>query len=134
MARLWAESGDINAALSTAKLYESDIYQGSAQADIARIQANTGDIASALKTADLITRPNYKCMALRVVGEMQITVRDLAGARKTLASAAKTAELLEPIQQIKGYEMVAIASAQVKAGDIAGAQKSVTFVRDETAL
>ena len=129
VARLWAEFGDMNAALNTVKLMKNDdIYRSAAQESIAGIQAAAGDIAGALQTADLITRPDNKSGTLRFVGEIQLASNDIAGAQKTLALAVKTAERIDNLQT-KGYKMKDIAIAQAEAGDIAGAQKSVAFIQ-----
>ena len=105
-----------------------------------------------------------KSMALTAIAEAQIKVADISGAQKTLAAALKTADLIETVSlrgyfyiataQLKtgdiesaqritelirdGYEksdaQKAIAKAQVKDGDMAGAQKTLASAQKTIAL
>ena len=61
VAILWAEAGDIKAALKVAELLEDrNNIKGGAQRDIGKAQAKSGDIVGAQKTADLIQNASYK--------------------------------------------------------------------------
>src|SRR4029079_15645003 len=50
LAKLWAEAGDIGAALKTADLYPDPSWRSGTQAVIAEVQAKSGDAAGAHKT------------------------------------------------------------------------------------
>ena len=83
VAGLWAEAGDIPAALKTADLIQDAQYKSYARNDIAKIQAARGDIAGAQATADLIRDPSYKSVAQGHIAEAQVAAGDIAGAQKT---------------------------------------------------
>ena len=83
VAGLWAEAGDIPAALKTAALIQDAQYKSYARNDIANIQAARGDIAGAQATADLIRDPTYKSEALGHIAGAQAAAGDVAGAQKT---------------------------------------------------
>ena len=54
---------------------------------------------------------------------------DIAGVQKTLASAQKSADLINE-KGLKGRAQQIIAEVQAKGGDIAGAQKTANLIRD----
>jgi tetratricopeptide (TPR) repeat protein len=123
--RLWAWVGDISTALKTADLIEGDIYKGSALKDLAEIQAEAGDYVGALKTIDLISYTQYKIEALLIVGRIQ-RVGDIPGAWKTFGVAEQIAEL-DNSQNTITTGRPNIGLAQVEAGDITGAHKTLAF-------
>lgn len=95
------------------------------QSAIAKAQAQAGDIPAALKTVDLIKDEFQKCGAQTAIAEAQIEAGDSVGAQRTLASALKTADLLDVENgQAKVVAQTDIAKAQFKNSDIAGAQKT----------
>ena len=124
VAYLWADAGDILAALKTVDLMEDRDKDGMVKEGIASTQARNGDITGAQKTANLIQHGENSSHAQRTIAEAQIKAGDIAGAQKTLASAQKNADL-EKDAYSKSRSRSLIAKAQIKAGDTAGAQKTL---------
>ncbi|MEK6664278.1 MAG: hypothetical protein AABY73_10485 [Pseudomonadota bacterium] len=96
---------------------------------VAKLWAKASDITAALRVADLIEDGPYKSEQQTniqaAIAGIQIETGDIAGAKKTLATALKTADLIQSATQ-KSWSQSAIAQLQIKAGDIAGAH--VTLV------
>ena len=136
VAYLWADAGDILAALKTVDLMEDRDKDGMVKEGIASTQARNGDITGAQKTANLIQHGENSSHAQRTIAEAQIKAGDIAGAQKTLASAQKAAEFIKHATWKNGAQQdisdaaKAIAEAQAKSGDIAGAQKTAALIKD----
>ena len=134
IAAVQAKAGDIAGAQKTAGLIQQPPYLVDAQLAVADAQIRTDDIAaaqatlaSALRTADLIKVPYEKMRNQIKIAEVQIAAADSAGARKTLAAALRTGNLTEKGSWAPYFS---IATAQVKAGDIAGALKAADLIQD----
>jgi hypothetical protein len=125
---LWAETGDIAAALKTADLNE-DQDRSYARYAISKVQAEDGDIAGAQKTAELVRDGVSAVYARSAIAEAQQKSGDIAGVQKTLASAQKSANLIKE-QGLKDRAQQIIAEVQAKSGDIAGAQKTANLIRN----
>lgn len=123
VATLWADSGNIAAALKTVPL-AGDIYGGSAWGHIAAVQAKAGDIVGALKTAGIVERPNYRNDAFLGIADIQFERGDLNGAETTIALARGAAD-----QILDGHDkwsnLRKIAELQIKAGKMDGAQATL---------
>ena len=128
VARLWAEVGDISAALKAVELNKEELAdKNSTWSSIAAAQARNGDIAGAQKTANLIQSAKNLFFAQEEISDAQITAGDIAGARKTLTSAIKTVDRLE-VDRLESASVLIgaqekIAKAQLRIGDSAGAQR-----------
>ena len=132
-----AKAGDIAGAQKTAGLIQMPFYLIDAQLAIADTQIRANDmaaaqatLASALKTADLFKVPWHaydKSSNQIKIAEVQTRAADSAGARKTLTAALNTARLIEKAS-LRPY--FRIATAQVTAEDIAGAQKTTDLIPD----
>ena len=81
---------------------------------VAELWAKAGDIAVALKTAELVH--NRKGQPQEHIAKVQAAVGDFSGAQKTV-------DLIQDAFWKKG-PLIAIAEAQIKAGDVVGAQKT----------
>lgn len=139
VAGLWAQAGDISAALKTVDLiglvpnFAAELEKGRALQSIASVQAFNGDIADAKKTAESIRVAQYKSQTQQNIAEAQLKAGDAAGAQSTLAAARKTAYLIDlrTYGTSQFYELIAVAKAQAKAGDITGAQQTMESVADQ---
>jgi hypothetical protein len=93
-------------------------------------------LASAKKNADLIKDATLRGFAQKDLVEAQANSGDIAGAQDTLASAQKTAKLIQDPQykRLAADDLIsaqaAIAKAQIKAGEFAGALKIVASIDD----
>jgi tetratricopeptide (TPR) repeat protein len=130
---LLVEAGDITAALKTAELGGEE---GATQFMVASTQARTGDIVGAHKTTELMRDVSFKSVALNDIAQAQAKAGDIPAALETLATALKTAGL---IQNVDGRsdrqgsivrEQQSLVEAQSKSGDITGAQRTVLFLQE----
>lgn len=84
VARLWAESGDITAALKTAGRFRRTEYRRNTLGDIAGAQAATGDIPGAQQTAEILDEPNLKSWIQLGIVEAYVRNGDIAAAQETV--------------------------------------------------
>ena len=84
VARLWAEAGDIPAALRTADLPQREEYRRYGLSDVAEAQAGFDDLAGAWKTAERRPEPNFLASIRHAIVCAQVRNGDLAAARETL--------------------------------------------------
>lgn len=123
VAKLWAEAGNIDAAMKTADLTLTADWKRASQTAIAEAQINGGDIAgaqktlaAALQTANLIVGDaEAKSMGLSHIAETQIRAGDMAGAQQALTSALEVSDLIESAAY-KSHARRTIAGIQAKAG------------------
>ena len=92
--------------------------------DVAKLWAQAGDIKTALEAADSTSTADWRSATQTDIAEVQITAGDIAGAQETLASAQKSADLIES-RFDKSSNRRLIAEAQMKAGDSAGARNTL---------
>lgn len=122
IAQIQVKSGDIGRAQKSAERFER--YEKSlVYTAIADYQAKNRDISGALKTADLIEMDN-KSEVQTAIAEVQIKSGDVTGAIATLATARKTAEVIESMKS-KSFALTYLAEAQAKTGDMAGARATL---------
>ena len=93
--------------------------------DVAELWAEAGDMTAAFQTVDLI--PNsLKGYALRAIAIVQAKAA-------YIAEAQKTANLVpEDAGNNKSWTQTEIVRAQVEAGDIAGAAKTLDLIQSDT--
>jgi hypothetical protein len=121
LANLWAEAGDFNAVLNTAKQIDDAHARYMLLQPITTERVRVGDFATALKLTALVsgyTLPNNyspKDEILWRIAQNQAEAGDIAAAQLTISHAGGF---------YRGYAQVAIAQAQIKAGDVAGAQRT----------
>jgi len=82
-ARLWAESGDSDAALKTAGNFRREEYYRNALDDIAEAQAATGNISGAQLTAEILREPNLKSSIQSSIVEAHVRSGDIVAAQRT---------------------------------------------------
>lgn len=126
VAALWAQAGDIQAALQTCNSIEDgldkDFNRNAALGDVATYQAQAGDFAGALKTVARVTSWYTAVKVLTDIANIQSGVGDGAGAQKTLAIALKEAVAAKGDPANIDIAFDKIGRAQAKAGDPAGAR------------
>jgi hypothetical protein len=83
IAGLWAETGDMTAAMKAADSIQDAHDKNGALVNIAERQVIAGDIAGAQKTADLIPDAYLKSVAEKTIADAQVAIGDIAGAQKT---------------------------------------------------
>lgn len=108
IAGLWAEAGDITAAMKAADSIQDAFEKSVALDSIAENQIEAGDIAGALRTNDLIENAYVKSLTQKAIAEAQVTAGDIAGAQKT-------ADLIQD-EYWKSEAQKTIADAQARAG------------------
>jgi hypothetical protein len=142
-------AGDMAGALKSTEQIQVDVRTKTETLDhIAKAQVKAGDVAAALKTfmlartsaehnQDAMTKHNQ----LEAIAGDQADAGDIAGAQSTLAAVGaplprpdviKNDPIMKTWPDDKYYIDFArdhIAEAQIKAGDIAGAQKTAALVR-----
>ncbi len=91
---------------------------------IAGLWAKAGDMPAAMKIADSFEDSWHKIEARINIAEAQAKTGDDAGARETLASATRTADLIQSALT-KGHLLRDIAEAQAKIGDSTGAKETL---------
>ena len=128
-----ANSGYIEDAIKTAASIDDSVFSNSANLAIAAAQAKAGDLTSARAT--LMTAQarlgKEKSVYLRNsqggdLARAQANIGDIAGAEKTAA--------MMPSPIAKAWVHLAIAEAQIKAGDRAAAQASLAIAQKATDL
>jgi tetratricopeptide (TPR) repeat protein len=129
VARLWAQAGDIAAAVRTLDSMENDTYKDAVRETVAEAQIRAGDVAGAQATVDLILSAPKKSGARSDIARAQAGSGDIAGAQESLGSALKAAELIKNAYD-KSRAQGNIADAQLMAGDIAGAQRTADLIQD----
>ncbi len=128
VAKLWAEAGEIAAAVKTAGLIKS-FYRDEALKAIAEAQLKTSDIVGAQSTLTDIDRASDKFAVQIAIIQAQMSAGDVAGARKALALAQETAAVVSGSVHSIAEAQTAIAAIQTKLGDSAGAQTSFSNAR-----
>jgi len=138
---LMVKAGDIRGAKKIAAKLDSygseETLTGAAiYYAIVNLQAEKGNIAKARKAASRIktsspTKINNKDLAYYVIAKALLKADDISGAKK---AAARVAELEVPNEYAMWGENIYgdIIVAQLKVGDIAGAQESKAMIRDTT--
>jgi hypothetical protein len=128
-----AESGYIEDAIKTAASLHDDFESQSANLAIAAAQAKAGDLTAARATlmtaqARLGKEKSAYVKNLRGIdiGRAQANIGDFSGAEKTAA--------MIPSPIAKAWVHLAIAEAQIKAGDLAGAQASLAVAQKDADL
>jgi len=139
VAGLWAEAGDMPAAMKTAGQIQDVYRRNQSWVAIAKGQMKAGDIAGALKTVDMIRPSDFKdivgsladikTVALRDIAQAQQNAGNISGAKNTLMYALTSAALIQYADQ-KVFEQGAIADAQVKAADIDGAKNTLASIQN----
>ena len=128
-----ANSGYIEDAIKTAASFDDSVFSNSASLAIADAQAKAGDLASARAT--LMTAQakigKEKSAYLRNsqgghLAQAQAKIGDIAGAEKTAG--------MMPSPIAKVWVHIAIAEAQIQAGDLAAAQASLAAAQKDANL
>ena len=123
VSKLWAKSGDIAAALSTADLLDKVLKDGALE-EISVVQGTQGDIPGAEATANMISEPRNKTNTLTRIGTDLTDAKDVRRARLTLLAAFQASGLIEqPSTRADRQNMVA--RAQIAAGDIPAAHETL---------
>ena len=135
---IWADTGNVAAAVECAKLIQDDPVSGTRErnrsfAYIAEVQAKAGDVAGAQLTTGLIHASDSKSEdmsdtagprdeARAAIAEAQATAGDMAGAQSTVSiingGIYRDGALLE------------IARVQANSGNLAGAQRTASLIPD----
>ena len=130
VAALWAEVGDITAALKTAdRIPEGSTWKISAQTTIVRHQIDAGDIVGAQRHALLIQHADTKRWALLQIAQAQARNGDILGAQKTVVEAQRAADIIQKVED-KSNAQSDIATTQANINDIAGARKTAELIHD----
>jgi tetratricopeptide (TPR) repeat protein len=122
VARLWAEAGDIAAALKAADQVEYKNYKAEVQADITKIQARAGDVVGARETVNQVQFERYKVVAQIYIADALRSARNIADAQNVLSNALKTAHQSD--LQTPGT-LIRIARALLEVGDIEDARSTL---------
>ena len=132
VAALWAEEGDLAAALKSVDLISHSDGKITILVAIAEVQTNKGvdalaqqTLATARRTADQTQKSDWhygygQSYAYAKIAEAQAKASDIAGAQET-------AELI-PDEFIKCPSQIAIARIQIKGSDLAGANRTLRTV------
>ena len=126
VAGTFARAGDLSSAMRMAAGIEYLPARRDAYAGISLAQANSGDIPGARSTANLIQDAEEKHRVQNEIVHLQITEGDIKGAMETWATMANLSEL-SGAEHSSTSAAAAIAEAQIKAGDKAGAYKTMAI-------
>lgn len=128
-----ASAGYVDDAIKTAASFDDSVFSNSASLAIAAAQAKAGDLASARAT--LMTAQarlgKEKSVYLRNsqgrdIARAQAMIGDISGAEKTAA--------MMPSPIAKVWAQIDIATAQIKAGDLAAGQASLAAAQKDADL
>jgi hypothetical protein len=137
--------------------YADAVMQASAQQSIAQLQAKLGDIVGAKRTVAQITQPGdrpesqlaqlaiavIKARTLGSIAVVEARDGDIGGAKRTVNQMGDGYEVTPPqpsptvkqltaeeIGDIKTATLRRIATIQAAAGDIAGAKRTISLIRN----
>ena len=130
VAGLWAEAGDMTAAMKTVALFGDNKNNEIGYEFIAEARAKAGDIADAQKIANLIQNRNFKSEVLGVIAVAQLKAGDIAGSQQTFASARQAADHID-LPDNRSNGLCKLVRTQAKAGDITGAQKTAELLKND---
>ncbi|MEE8393513.1 MAG: hypothetical protein V3R66_04150 [Rhodospirillales bacterium] len=124
-----ALNGDIVGALKTVRRIQGkDNTKALVMVIIAGAQAEKGDIAGALETAHSIERSVIRAMGLSRIASIQADAGDISGARETLSGAVG---FEAGGKKASALTSIAIATAQFRTGDSAGAAETTSQLLKE---
>jgi hypothetical protein len=127
-ANLWAAAGNAAEAIQIAHSKGAAGYNDSyLLSQIVTTLASEGFIADAIKTAASFYDVNYSMAAQLSIAQAQANSGEMTDARATLAAAQGNAAATQSIY-LKNSQLLDVAKAQVKIGDMAGAQKSADLI------
>lgn len=121
IAGLWAEAGDVTAAMKAADSIQDPYDKDVALDNVAEGQIKAGDIAGALKTNDSIKDVYVKSLMQKSIAEAQVMTGDLAGAKKT-------ADLIQDAHW-RSEAQRSIADAQARAGSSSNSASALAIAR-----
>ena len=123
MAKLWAKTGDIAAALRITNAIKDASWKDSSLSDnIVSAQGTAGDIRGAQKTAELVQGATWKDRAQAYIARAQANSGDIAASQKTMELIKETGV---PIDYARAF----LAEALAKKDDFAGAQQTVELMQ-----